>query len=133
MLNRKVIITAKVHECLPALLKQRGYHIDYRPSITYAELLEAIAEAEGLVVTTRIRIDKPMIDRAPHLKWIGRLGSGMELIDTEAAAENGNAQQQKAPGFLGRVWNYVVDEAAYLKSVEEAEGQGMLHLLSCVL
>jgi D-3-phosphoglycerate dehydrogenase len=89
MLHRKVIITAKVHECLPALLEQRGYQIDYRPAITYAELMETIAEADGLVVTTRIKIDMPMIDKAVHLKWIGRLGSGMELIDTEAAAAKG--------------------------------------------
>ncbi len=86
---RKVIVTAKTHEYLKDRLEKNGFQVLYEPQITYAQLESIVQEATGLIVTTRLRIDKAMIDKAPLLKWIGRLGSGMELIDTEYAMQRG--------------------------------------------
>jgi len=87
--NRKVIITAPVNEQLIEKLRLNNYSVQYLPAISYEELCTIIADAEGLIVTTRIKVDRALINQAEKLKWIGRLGSGMELIDEEYARQKG--------------------------------------------
>ncbi len=86
---KQVIITSKAHEFLWQSLQKLGYTIINNPKISYEELFGIIGEAEGLVVTTRLKIDKALLDKASSLKWIGRLGSGLELIDTTYAKSKG--------------------------------------------
>ncbi|OSZ73714.1 hydroxyacid dehydrogenase [Chitinophagaceae bacterium IBVUCB2] len=86
---KKVIITGNSHPYLFDSLKQQGYEVLYQPEITYDELMNSLENVEGLVVTTRIKVDQPLLDKANSLKWIGRLGSGMELIDLQYAESKG--------------------------------------------
>jgi D-3-phosphoglycerate dehydrogenase len=86
-LNSKVIITAYAHPCLREDLIQRGFDVDVREEISYDELFDQIHLYQGLVVTTRIKVDQKLLDAASELKWIGRLGSGMEIIDVDYAVQ----------------------------------------------
>lgn len=65
----------------------------------------------GIITSTRILLDRTMLDKAAQLCWVGRMGSGMEIIDLDAAAEknifvcsspegNSNAVAEHALGML---------------------------------
>ena len=85
----KILITAPAHDLLFTTFKTKGFTVRYEPELRYEELKKAVADVTGLVVTTRLKVDRAVLDEALHLKWIGRLGSGMELIDEEYAQERG--------------------------------------------
>lgn len=82
----RVLITAKAHPSMSERFRLNGWEVVMHESIQYEELKSAIAQYQGLIVSTRLNIDSTIIDAAKELRWIGRLGSGMEIIDTEYAA-----------------------------------------------
>ena len=105
---RKVLITAKVHPYLVDYLTEKGYQVLYHPAISYQEAYEKIHGCIGLIVTTRIKVDRNLLDHAPVLQWIGRLGSGMESIDVEYAREKGIRCKSSPEGNCDAVGEQVI-------------------------
>lgn len=112
----KILITDDVHPIMIEKFQYMGFSVDYLPEITYLQTLDIINQYTGLIVNTKIKADKILIDKAEKLQFIGRIGSGMEHIDKMYAAEknigvfsspegNSNAVGEHALGMLLSLFN----------------------------
>ncbi len=89
MSDKDVLVTDYVHPSLLLGLRELGYQMTYAPEMSRAEMERIIHKYKGVVINTRNAIDKKTIQGAPLLQWIARLGSGLDIIDLNAASEKG--------------------------------------------
>nr|HMQ45174.1 hydroxyacid dehydrogenase [Mariniflexile sp.] len=77
------------HQLLINQLNDLGFtnHEDYTSS---KEAIEAkIHDYQGIILRSRFTIDKQFLDAAKNLKFIGRVGAGLENIDCDYAEKQG--------------------------------------------
>lgn len=87
----KVLITDPVHQLLIDGLLQAGYEVDYEPETNYSKVLEVIGNYNGIIINSKIKADVQLMDAGARLKFIGRLGSGLDVIDMPYADKKGIA------------------------------------------
>lgn len=70
-------------------LQKAGHHNIEAYHISKEEILANQHLYDGIVIRSRFKIDKEFIDAAPNLKFIARVGAGLESIDVDYARLNG--------------------------------------------
>lgn len=85
----RILVTDSTHPILHDLLRQAGHEVVENTTLNYDTLLSVIPQYDALVVRSKIIIDRPFLDRARHLRCIGRVGAGMETIDVDYAESLG--------------------------------------------
>jgi len=81
----KVLFIDSTHPLLPEKLNAAGLECDYRPEITLSVVEKTIHMYDGIIIRSKIRLDRELLSKASRLKFIGRVGSGLENIDVEFA------------------------------------------------
>ena len=113
-----ILVTDHTHPVLPQMLRDAGHHVDIDPAVDYDSLLAVVGRYDALVVRSKVVIDRNFLDHAHHLRCIGRLGAGMETVDTDYAARlgivclnspegNQDAVGEHATGLLLALFNHI--------------------------
>jgi D-3-phosphoglycerate dehydrogenase len=90
------LIVDEMHPSIVPMLKDAGIIPDFRPVISKEEIHKIIGDYEGLIVRSKLPINKELMDKAINLKFIARAGAGMDMIDV-AEANKRNIQLFNAP------------------------------------
>ena len=85
----KILHIDQNHPVLWSELSVLGYKNTQGYSLTREEVLSIIESYDGVVIRSRILIDRAFLDAAKQLKFIARVGAGLDAIDTDYAAEKG--------------------------------------------
>lgn len=64
---------------------------DYLPDISRAEIIEKIADYDGLIIRSKTKVDAELLANATKLKFVGRPGAGIDNMDEELLSNMGVA------------------------------------------
>jgi D-3-phosphoglycerate dehydrogenase len=115
----RVLFIDSTHKRLPEKLANAGFIVDYNTEITVEEINKVIANYEGVIIRSKIKLNKNILDLASNLKFIGRVGAGLENIDVEYAESKGikcfnspegnrDAVGEQALGMLLTLFNNII-------------------------
>ncbi|WP_304156509.1 2-hydroxyacid dehydrogenase [Mesonia mobilis] len=112
----KVLHLDKNHPLILEQLQELGFTNEEDYSSSKEKILEKIDAYDGIIIRSRFKLDQAFLSVAKNLKFIGRLGAGLENIDTEFASAQGiklfsapegnrNAVGEHALGMLLSLFN----------------------------
>ena len=118
-----VLMAAPVHPVLAGGLEALGYKLRYPEKLSQEAASALLQDCVGVITSTRLQLHAQLLLAAPGLRWIGRMGSGLEVIDLEAAEAQGiqvfsspdgncNAVAEHALGMLLALQKKICSSAA---------------------
>lgn len=83
----KILALDSNHELLNSGLRNAGFVVDEDYHSSKEEVMKMISEYDGIIIRSRFPMDKEFLSKATSLKFIGRVGAGLENIDEEFAQQ----------------------------------------------
>lgn len=87
----KILHLDKNHPLLYNQLNDLGFENDEDYTASKEEVMAKIHLYDGLIIRSRFKIDALFLEKTTRLKFIGRVGAGLENIDCELASKKGIA------------------------------------------
>ena len=104
----KILQLDKNHPLINTQLSEKGFVIEEDHVSTYSEVLDKIGNFDGVIIRSRIPIDESFLLKGKNLRFIARVGAGLENIDTEKAKELGISIISSPEGNRDSVAEHVV-------------------------
>jgi D-3-phosphoglycerate dehydrogenase len=82
--------------------------VDYKPTITKDDLMKTVGDYEALIVRSRTKVDRQVIDKGARLKLIARPGTGLDNIDVDYARSKGVTVMNSPESLVEAVSEHVV-------------------------
>jgi D-3-phosphoglycerate dehydrogenase len=89
LFRKRVVVAEPFAEHGLAVLREAGIEVESLVGRSRAELVAALAEADGLIVRSETRVDRALLAAGPRLTVVARAGVGVDAIDVDAATEAG--------------------------------------------
>ena len=107
-LNQSVLICDQVNPILKEVLEKNGLKVTYEPEITPEQIGEKIGSFEVVVVRSRTKITRELVEKADKCKIIARVGVGLDNIDQDAAKEKSIRVLNAVEGAITAVAELVI-------------------------
>lgn len=104
----KILLLDSNHPLITEQLLAKGFVLEEDFTSSYDEVLQKINRYDGIIIRSRIPLDKNFLENAPNLKFIARVGAGMENIDLETAKNLGISLINSPEGNRDSVAEHVV-------------------------
>ncbi len=85
----RILIVDDLHEVLHQKFKSAGFELFVCETFDEAEFTRRLKEFDGLIIRSRFKLSKNILEQSNQLKFIGRAGAGLENIDVEYAESIG--------------------------------------------
>ncbi len=87
--QQRVLFIDSTHPRLLEMLEEAGFDCQYTPELSKDEMLEIFDQFDGFIIRSKFKLTKAELDKANRLKFIGRVGAGLENIDVPYAESKG--------------------------------------------
>ncbi len=123
----KILFIDTAHDELGIRLEDQGFKCDFFVDYDRADFLKIVHEYVGIIVRSKVKLDADFLIKCTNLKFIGRVGAGMENIDIQFADNNGircinapegnrDAVGEQAIGMILTLFNNLINADAEVRN-----------------
>jgi len=106
--NQKILVSDNLSKEGLEILRDSTTKVDYLPEISREELIKAVKNYNALLIRSRTKVDKEVIEACQSMKVIGRAGVGIDNINLESATKKGIIVLNSPEGNTNSVAELVV-------------------------